>query len=93
MSIEKIKKTLNDNLKIDRIEITDQSNQHIGHSGWKKGITTHISLLLVSDDFKGKSKVQRHRTVYGVLQNELKEYIHALSIKALTIKEYDTIIK
>lgn len=37
---------------------------------------------IVSDAFKGKGPVQCHRTVYAILDEELKNGVHALSLKA-----------
>ena len=37
---------------------------------------------IISDAFKGKNPVQCHRTVYGILDEELKNGVHALSLKA-----------
>ncbi|MEQ9449270.1 MAG: BolA family protein [Rhodospirillaceae bacterium] len=34
-----------------------------------------------SDVFAGKSRLERQRLVYGVLADELKERVHALSLK------------
>lgn len=90
MTIEKIRKILTDNLNLQKIEIIDQSHKHIGHSGWKKGISTHFDLLIVSQSFENKSQLQRHRMVYSLLKEDLQEYIHALSIKAFTPAEYSS---
>ena len=42
-------------------------------------------------DFQGKvldtTKIERHKMVYCVLQEEMKEAIHALSMKTLTLEE------
>ena len=35
---------------------------------------------MVSKAFEGKRKVQRHRTVYSLLDDEIKGGIHALSL-------------
>ena len=37
--------------------------------------------------FTGKSRVQRHQLVYGVLGERMREEIHALSMKTLTPDE------
>lgn len=42
-----------------------------------------FAALIVSDQFEGKSLLQRHRLVNGVLEQELKT-IHAFSQKTLT---------
>jgi BolA protein len=39
-------------------------------------------VLIVSEAFTGKSRVERHRIVNDLLSNELKNAVHALAIKA-----------
>ncbi len=39
-------------------------------------------MLIVSDAFTGKSRVERHRVVNDLLSDELKGGVHALAIKA-----------
>lgn len=76
------------NLSPSRIDIEDQSHQHIGHSGWKEGQSTHFDVLIVSNKFANQSKVQRHRYIYKILAEEIKSGIHALAISAMTEDEY-----
>lgn len=70
------------------IVLINDSHQHIGHSGANDTGETHFSLRIVSDHFLGKSTIQRHKIIYSLLSDELKNSIHALSIKALTRNEY-----
>jgi acid stress-induced BolA-like protein IbaG/YrbA len=49
---------------------------------------THFNALVVSDEFEGKSRVQRHQRVYQTLGDQMREEIHALSMKTLTPKEW-----
>jgi len=60
------------------LNILDESHLHAGH-GVKGG---HYKLHIVADAFTGKSLIQRHRLVYGALQNLMNSEIHALSIQA-----------
>lgn len=48
------------------------------------GSETHFKVLVVSPAFDGKSLVERHRTVNGVLADDFKAGLHALTIRALT---------
>ncbi len=65
------------------INIIDESHLHAGH-GAKGG---HYKLHIVADAFAGKSLLQRHRLVYGALNNLMNSEIHALSIQAKTPNE------
>lgn len=45
-------------------------------------------LTVVSERFRGKSSVQRHRLVYALLKDELESAtIHALQLKTKTPEE------
>lgn len=57
-----------------------------------KGSESHFSVTIVSDNFLGKSLIERHRLVNGALSEELKKEngIHALSIKAKTVEQWNT---
>jgi len=42
---------------------------------------------VVSESFAGTNMVARHRLVYGVLDQEIKDGVHALSLKTKTPAE------
>jgi BolA protein len=69
------------------LEINDNSADHAGHPGYDPKGETHFSILIVSDAFIGHTQVARHRMVYWTLADELKERVHALSLKAMTSQE------
>ena len=69
------------------LEIIDESHLHAGHAGARDGGESHFRVSIVSDAFGGKSRMERQRAVYGVLADELKGPIHALSITAKTPEE------
>jgi acid stress-induced BolA-like protein IbaG/YrbA len=48
----------------------------------------HFEAVVVSDEFAGKSRVQRHQLVYKALGDRMREEIHALSMKTLTPQEW-----
>ena len=48
----------------------------------------HFEALIVSDAFRGKSRVQRHQLVYAALGERMREEIHALSMRTLTPEEW-----
>lgn len=47
----------------------------------------HYEAVVVSAAFAGKSRVARHRLVYGALQDAMAQRIHALALKTLTPEE------
>ena len=48
----------------------------------------HFQALIVSPDFAGKNRVQRHQLVYRALGDRMREEIHALSMRTLTPQEW-----
>jgi acid stress-induced BolA-like protein IbaG/YrbA len=51
----------------------------------------HFEAIVVSEEFAGKSRVQRHRHVFKVLGDSMRdEMIHALSIKTFTPQEWQS---
>jgi len=47
----------------------------------------HFEALIVSEAFRGKTRVQRHQLVYAALGERMREEIHALSMRTLTPEE------
>lgn len=51
----------------------------------RTGTMDHFSIRVVSDLFKTKNLLERHRMIYGALDEPMKDgRIHALEIKAET---------
>jgi acid stress-induced BolA-like protein IbaG/YrbA len=48
----------------------------------------HFEAVVVSEEFAGKSRVQRHQRVYQTLGDRMREEIHALSMKTFTPQEW-----
>lgn len=48
----------------------------------------HFQALVVSPEFAGRSRVQRHQLVYAALGERMREEIHALSMRTLTPEEW-----
>ena len=48
----------------------------------------HFQALVVSAEFAGRSRVQRHQLVYAALGDRMREEIHALSMQTLTPDEW-----
>ncbi len=45
------------------------------------GDNNHFSAEISSKEFNGKTRLEQHKMVYNSLSEELKEDLHALSIK------------
>ncbi len=69
------------------LSVTDDSGKHAGHVGAKPGGETHFSVAVVSDRFAGMSRVERYRLVHALLDGELRDGVHALSLALKTPQE------
>jgi BolA protein len=65
-----------------RLEVIDESHQHVGHAGHRPGGETHYRVYIVSEAFQGKSRLERHRMINETLSGELQGGVHALAIHA-----------
>ena len=66
--------------------VKDQSHLHAGHAGAKEG-KGHFDVRIVSEQFSGCSRIERHRMIYNALGEYIHSDIHALSIRALSPDE------
>jgi len=64
------------------LAVEDESHQHAGHAGHRPGGQTHFRVYIVSDSFRGKSRIERHRMINDALSDELAAGVHALAIHA-----------
>ena len=56
-----------------------------------EGDGTHFEAVIVSDEFDGKTLLERHQLVYKVLGDAMKDRIHALSLKTYTPEQWSSI--
>jgi BolA family transcriptional regulator, general stress-responsive regulator len=70
-----------------RLEVLNESHLHAGHRGSPGTGESHFRVLIVSSEFAGKSRVERHRLVNATLAAELKGGVHALAIGAYAPEE------
>ena len=82
-----IKTKLTEALSPSRLELVDESHLHAGHAGARPEGESHFRLLVVSDQFKNRGRLERQRMIYQILGDLMATDIHALSIKALTPDE------
>jgi BolA family transcriptional regulator, general stress-responsive regulator len=64
------------------LRVEDESHQHEGHAGHRPGGSTHFRVYIVSESFRGKSRLERHRMINTALAGELAGGVHALAIHA-----------
>jgi len=71
----------------ESLHVEDESHLHEGHlhepdGGHRGGGETHFRLYIVSEAFRGKSRIERHSMINAALDRELKSGVHALAIHA-----------
>lgn len=67
------------------IDLKDESPGHIGHAGNLGG--SYFHLTLVSAQFEGKSRIDRHRMILDLVSDLIPQEIHAFRITAQTPTE------
>jgi BolA family transcriptional regulator, general stress-responsive regulator len=79
---DQIAEKLNAALAPQSLDVEDESKNHEGHAGHRPGGQTHFRVYIVSEAFRGKSRLERHRMINQLLVAELAGSIHALAIHA-----------
>lgn len=69
------------------LELDDDSAEHAGHPGAAAG-GGHFSLLIVSEQFAGLTRVARHRAVLDRVADMIPNPVHALAIRAYAPDEF-----
>lgn len=66
----------------ESLDVEDESHMHAGHAGHRPGGESHYRVYIVSEAFRGKSRLERHRMINAALATELAGGVHALAIHA-----------
>lgn len=78
-----IEAKLNAGLTPDYLEVVNESHNHS-----RPGNDTHFRLVVVASGFDNMRLPQRHRTIYQLLDAEMKGGIHALTMHTFTPSEW-----
>ena len=74
-----VKKKLQDQIKIESINIEDKSFLNKNHVGNQKG-KFHLKININSIELKKMNKIDSNKKIYKILDKELKEFIHSIQI-------------
>jgi|TARA_B100001094_G_scaffold103065_1_gene99362 BolA family transcriptional regulator, general stress-responsive regulator len=74
-----VKKKLQNNISIERIDVDDKSFLHKNHVGNQKG-KFHLKIAIKSIELKNMNKINSNKIIYKILDKELKEFIHSIQI-------------
>ncbi len=77
MPIDKVRGQLEKAFPDDRIELSSPQQDD-----------NHFQLLIVSEQFAGKSMVEQHQLVYRALGDAMQEAIHALALRTYTPEQW-----
>ena len=80
----RITQKLTEALSPEHLEVIDESHMH----NVPAGSESHFKVIVVSDDFKQKMLLARHRLVNAALKDELNGGIHALALHTMTMEEW-----
>ena len=79
---DRLTKKLTEAFTPESLNVADEYHQHEGHAGARPGGQTHFRVYIVSEAFKGKTRIERHRMINAALADDLAGSVHALAIHA-----------
>ena len=77
-----ITEKLTEAFKPQSLRVEDESHKHEGHAGHRPGGETHFRVYIVSEAFRGKGRIDRHRMINTALAREFDGGVHALALHA-----------
>ena len=63
------------------LEIIDNSNLHKGHNNFTGSGETHIKIIMKNKDNSSFNRLNIHRTINSLLEEEFRRGLHSLEIK------------
>lgn len=86
-TVERIEAILREQFDPVHLELTDDSERHVGHPGASSG-GGHYQVLIVSPRFEGQPLLARHRLIHRALRPMIGAEIHALGLRTLAPSEW-----
>lgn len=83
--LERLQALLENQLQPSVLQVENESDKH----SVPPNSETHFKILVVSEAFIGKSRIERQRMVNEVLAEEFKAGLHALAQRTLTPSEWE----
>ena len=78
--LEDIKIKINKELKPEKVFLLDNSKLHAKHKSFDPN-RYHLKLIIKSDKLRNMKRIDAHKIIFSLLQNEMKNHIHALEIE------------
>ena len=77
--IIQVKKKIKENILVQNITVKDKTFLHSKHLSHQKG-KFHLELIISSEELSKLNKIQATKTIYKILDYEIKKYIHSIQI-------------
>jgi len=78
--LEKVKAKINNKLGPEQILLIDNSYLHTKHKSFDSN-KFHLKLIIKSEKLKNMEKIDAHKAIFSILNDEMKNKIHALEIE------------
>ena len=78
--LENIKVKISNKLNPEEILLIDNSYLHHKHKSFDYN-KFHLKLVIKSEKLKKMSKIDAHKVIFSILEDEMKNKIHALEIE------------
>jgi len=78
--LEKVKAKINNKLDPEQILLIDNSYLHTKHKSFDSN-KFHLKLIIKSEKLKNMGKIDAHKAIFSILNDEMKNKIHALEIE------------
>ena len=78
--LEKVKAKINNKLSPEQILLIDNSYLHTKHKSFDPN-RFHLKLVIKSKKLKNMERIDAHKVIFSILNDEMKNKIHALEIE------------
>ena len=78
--LESVKAKINNKLSPEQILLFDKSYLHTKHKSFDSN-KFHLKLIIKSEKLKKMRKIDAHKVIFSILDDEMKNKIHALEIE------------
>ena len=78
--LEKVKAKINDKINPEQILLIDNSYLHTKHKSFDSN-KIHLKLIIKSEKLKNMEKIDANKVIFSILNDEMKNKIHALEIE------------
>ena len=78
--LEEVRAKINNKLSPEHILLIDNSYLHTKHKSFDSN-KFHLKLIIKSEKLRNMGKIDAHKTIFSILNDEMKNKIHALEIE------------